>query len=148
MPVSTGPQPQPTFVNAMFEQEAAGTFAEGYVFKSGLDLDGLRGDAANGYWRCDVAHNDDLTWSDQVYDLFGLAAGSPILRDWAVARYSEASKEALRRVRKFGLTRDFGFILDAEIDPEGAPVRWIRVLAVPVIENGRLVALHGVKRAI
>lgn len=51
-------------------------------------------------------------------------------------------------MRKFGLTRDFGFILDAEIEPEGAPSRWIRVLAVPVIDNGRLVALHGVKRAL
>lgn len=146
--MSTSPQPEATFVNAMFGEYAAGTFAEGHVFKSGLDLDGLAADPANGYWRCDLANHDHLTWSEKVYELFGLAAGSPIMREWAVARYSKASREALDRVRKFGLTRKLGFILDAEIEPDRAPSRCIRVLAVPVLDKGRLVALHGVKRAL
>lgn len=72
-------------MNAMFDEEASETFAEGYVFKSGLDLDALTADPANGYWRCDLANHDALTWSEQVYRLFGLPTGSPILRDWAVA---------------------------------------------------------------
>jgi len=80
--------------------------------------------------------------------LFGLPQGTPIERDWAVARYSEASRRALEHVRHFGLSRNFGFILDAEIIPEGAASRWIRVLAIPIRADGRIVRLHGVKRAL
>ena len=137
-----------SFVNAMFDEEPAGTFADGYVFKTMPDLTRVRQDPDNGYWHCDVADHDSLTWSEKVYELFGLPAGGPIEREWAVAHYSEDSKSALERVRNFGLNRDFGFILDAEITPEGAASRWIRVLAVPILADGRVVGLHGVKRAL
>ena len=133
----------------MFDGEPSGTFAEGYVFRTGLDLDAIRQDPDNGYWHCDVADRNSLTWSETVYELFGLSPGSPITRERALERYSQASKDTLERVRKLGLTRDFGFILDAEIEPRGsATTCWIRVLAVPIIEAGRLVALHGVKKAL
>ena len=65
-----------------------------------------------------------------------------------MAHYSEQSRSALERVRTFGLKRNFGFILDAEITPEEAASRWIRVLAVPILEGRRIVGLHGVKRAL
>jgi len=137
-----------SFVNALFYDEPAGTFADGYVFRTEPDLNRAQQDPDNGYWHCDVNDRDSLTWSEKVYELFGLPAGSPIEREWAVGRYSEHSRNALERVRSFGLNRDFGFILDAEITPEGADSRWIRVLAVPILEDGRVAALHGLKRAL
>jgi len=137
-----------SFVNVMFYEEPDGAFVDGYVFKSAPDLTNVQQDPENGYWRCDLAHNDRLTWSEKVYELFGLPAGTPVEREWAVACYSERSRTALERVRNFGLNRDFGFILDAEIRPEGAASRWIRVLAVPILADHRVVALHGVKRAL
>jgi hypothetical protein len=99
-----------------------------------------------GYWHCDITDEDRLTWSDKVYELFGLSPGSPVERDWAVARYGENSKTSLERVRKYALSHNFGFILDAAIEPEGGDCRWIRVLAVPIVEDGRIVGLHGLKR--
>lgn len=135
-----------SFVNALFYEEPVGRFRDGYVFRSPPDLNAIEQDPGNGSWDCDIAHQDKLTWSDRVYRLFGLRPGVPIDRDWAVARYAEHSKAALDRVRKEALRRNFGFILDAEIEPEGAANRWIRVLAVPVFKDGRVVRLHGVKR--
>jgi hypothetical protein len=52
----------------------------------------------------------------------------------------------LQRVREFALRHACGFVLDAEIAPEGANCRWIRVLALPEFEDGQIVRLHGLKR--
>ena len=138
-----------TFVNALYDEEPPGTFADGYVFRTPPDLTAAQRDPANGYWHCDVSDHNSLTWSGKVYELFGLDAGLPVGREWAAARYTEQSRERLENVRRFGLNRGFGFILDAEIKPDGsAGARWIRVLAVPIREYGKVVALHGVKRAL
>ena len=137
-----------SFVDAMFYDEPPGAFAGGYIFRSAPDLTSAIDDPDNGYWHCDIADDDKLTWSEKVYELFGLAAGTPVERDWAVARYSDASKSTLERVRTYGLNRKFGFILDAQITPQGADDRWIRVLAVPIMTDGRVVGLHGLKRAL
>jgi len=132
----------------MFYEEPTGTFADGYVFRTLPDLTGLQQDPENGYWHCDIAHHERLTWSEKVYELFGLPTGEPIERDWAVARFDEDSRTALKRVRTYAVGRKFGFILDAEITPEGADKRWIRILAVPILAKGRVVGLHGLKRAL
>ena len=136
------------FVNPMFESAPSGNFAEGYVFLTGVNLETLRQGPANGYWHCDIANHNSLTWSEAVYELFGLPAGAPIKREWAVERYSKSSMDTLERVRKLSLTRDCGFILDAAIEGSGSAKRWIRVLALPIVENGRIVGLHGVKKGL
>jgi hypothetical protein len=137
-----------SFVNAMFDEEPGGKFSDGYVFRTTPDLASLQRDPANGYWHCDIAEDDKLTWSHKVYELFGLPPGTAVERDWAVECYGEVSKKSLERVRHFALNRKFGFILDAEIEPDGGPSRWIRVLAFPIVADGRPVGLHGVKRAL
>ena len=137
-----------SFVYGLFQEEPAGTFADWHVVINAPDLVGAEQDPRAGYWRCDVAGDNKLTWSDKVYALFGLPAGTPVTRDWAVARYAEPSKAALEHVRTYALTRNLGFILDAAIHPEGGGNRWIRVLAVPILakRTGRVVGLHGLKR--
>lgn len=135
--------------DALFREESAETFRAGYVFRAGPDLRRARRDRPDwGYWNCDIADGDRLTWSDKVYDLFGVPTGVPVEREWAIGRYSAHSRATLQRVRDFALRHAFGFILDAEIEPEGAGRRWIRVLAIPVPENGRIARLHGLKRAL
>ena len=109
-----------SFVNALFQEEPVGTFADGHVFINAPDVVGPEQDPRAGYWRCDIAHHDRLTWSEKVYALFGLPSGTPVTRDWAVARYAEPSRTALERVRTYALDRKLGFILDAAIRPEGA----------------------------
>lgn len=137
-----------TFVTELFDEEPAGTFLHGYVFLAAPDITGADGQTGVGYWHCDIEDQNRLTWSEKVYELFGLTAGSPIDREWAVARYCEQSKSNLHRVREYALSHEYGFILDAEIRPEGEASRWIRVLAVPIVNDARIVGLHGLKRAL
>ena len=137
-----------SLVTGLFYGEPAGTFSDGHIFARAPELDCARADPALGYWHCDIADHDRLTWSEKVYDLFGLSSGDPVERDWAVARYSEHSRNALKKVRNYALGHKFGFILDAEISHQAAATRWIRVLAVPIVEANRVVGLHGLKRSL
>ena len=139
---------QDSFVYRLFHEEPLGTFEDGYVFVIAPDLAGADQDAHAGYWHCDIAHDDKLTWSEKVYALFGLPDGTPVVRDWAVERYTEPSKTILERVRTYALSRKLGFILDAAIRREEGGHRWIRVLAVPIMakSSGRVVGIHGLKR--
>ncbi len=139
-----------SFTYSLFQKEPVGTFADGHVFVIAPDVSGAEQDPRAGYWRCDFAQDERLTWSEKVYALFGLPAGTPVMRDWAVERYTEPSKTALERVRKYALRRKLGFILDAAIRLEGGGNRWIRVLAVPILakRRGRVVGLHGLKRSL
>ena len=139
-----------SFVYSLFQDEPLGTFSEGFVFVIAPDLAGAESDTRLGYWHCDIAHDDRLTWSDKVYALFGLPAGTTVKREWAVSRYSEPSKTTLERVRTYALRRKLGFILDAAIRGDGGGHRWIRVLAVPILakRSGHVVGVHGLKRAL
>jgi len=138
-----------SFVNALFYEEPAGSFSRGHILIYTPDLVGADQDPGLGYWHCDIADENKLTWSEKVYELFGLSAGTPVARDWAVAHYGEDSRSSLERVRKYALSRGFGFILDAEIRPvKGKGTRWIRVLATPIFSGHQLVGLHGLKRAL
>lgn len=139
-----------SYINALFHEEPTGTFGHGHVFINAPDVVGGEQDPCVGYWHCDIAHDDRLTWSEKVYELFGLPGDTPVMREWAVSRYSEPSRSALAIVRTYALSRKLGFILDAAISPEGGGNRWIRVLAAPIVAegNGRVVGLHGLKRAL
>ena len=137
-----------SFTKSLFNEEPAGTFVQGHVFVIAPDISGAERDDRLGYWRCDISDDDKLTWSQQVYALFGLPDGAPITRDWAVQRYTGQSRIILEHVRTYALKRKLGFILDVEICPEGGSPRWIRVLAMPILDkkDGRVVGLQGLKR--
>ena len=135
--------------DVLLREGSVETFREGYVFKAGLNVKGARQHRSDwGYWACDIADGNRLAWSDKVYALFGLPVDAHVDRDWAVGRYGAHSQSTLQRVREYALRHALGFILDAEIEPAGGRPRWIRVLAVPVSENGQIVRLHGLKRAL
>ncbi|HEY6814017.1 MAG TPA: hypothetical protein VI168_00625 [Croceibacterium sp.] len=135
--------------DALFREAGVAPFRQGYVFRPDANPKAAgQGSADWGQWSCDLADHDRLRWSDKVYELFGLPVGAHVERAWAVGRYSVRSRSTLQRVREYALRHAFGFMLDAEIEPHGGRFRWIRMLAVPVFENGRITRLHGLKRAL
>jgi PAS domain-containing protein len=101
-----------------------------------------------GRWECDLADNS-LTWSDEVYDIFGLPRGARIDRNEAVTYYCDHSRAEMERLRAYAIEHNRSFILDAELKPgHGQSRRWMRLLAVPICENGRVVRLRGLKQII
>lgn len=97
-----------------------------------------------GCWECDLADNS-LIWSGGIYDIFGLPRGSQVTREQAVALYSEESRAAMDCLRAYAIEHRRGFTLDAEIRPGIGERRWIRLIAAPICDGGRVVRLHGLK---
>lgn len=98
-----------------------------------------------GRWECDLSDNA-LTWSEGVYDLFGLPRGARLLRSEAVALYSERSRATMERLRAYAIRHRRGFTLDAEIVPALGARRWMRLIAAPICDRERVVRLQGFKR--
>lgn len=100
-----------------------------------------------GLWACDLA-DDRLTWTSGVYDIFGLPRGAYVRREEAVALYCEESRATMDRLRSYAIRHHRGFTLDVEIRPAFSGRRWMRLTAVPICEDGRVIRLHGMKHAL
>ena len=134
----------------LYFQEPAARFGLGHILGIAAfdeDLDELEKKGV-GRWRCDLAKNDALTWTTPVYEIFGVPDEGQITREEALSRYRGHSLGVLERLRSYAINRKCGFILDAEISPGDDCSQWIRILAAPVVENGRVIALHGFKRVL
>ena len=98
-----------------------------------------------GQWECDLFDNNRLSWSDEVYDIFGIPRGAAVTRDEAVAFYAEESRAAMEKLRAYAILHRRGFTLDVEIRPAQAPRRWMRLIAAPVCVGDSIVRLQGLK---
>lgn len=97
-----------------------------------------------GLWECDLADNS-LSWSNEVYDIFGLQRGAPVTRAESVALYGEGSRAAMEKLRAYAIKHRRGFTIDVEIRPAQADRRWMRLIAAPICVNDRVVRLQGLK---
>jgi hypothetical protein len=135
----------------LFFREPPGRFALGHVLVHATlaeNFDFLLEHKDVGQWHCDIANDDALTWSDRVYEIFGLPPGARVRREQAVRRYRTHSRGVLEQVRSFATRRKCGFILDAEISPRSEESMWIRIAALPILDEGQLVGLRGAKRVL
>ena len=100
-----------------------------------------------GQWECDLADNK-LTWSDGVYDIFGLPRGARLERDETVGFYREASRVIMERLRAYSIVHQRGFTVDVQIQPARGERLWMRLIGAPVREGDRVVGLRGLKQII
>lgn len=125
-------------------------FALGQLFDyQSLDVDadviaGSTGARTLGEWSCDLADNR-LSWSSEVYSIFGIPDGAYVSRDEAVALYCEDSRAAMEKLRAYAIRHRRGFTLDAEIRPMQGARRWMRLIAAPVCVGDTVVKLQGLK---
>jgi PAS domain-containing protein len=98
-----------------------------------------------GLWECDL-RDSSLTWSAEIYDLFGLPRNALISRAETVALYGERSRAAMERLRAYAIKHRRGFTLDAEIRPVQGGKRWMRLVTAPICESGKVVRLQGLKQ--
>jgi len=95
-------------------------------------------------WQCDL-RDDSLTWSDGVYDLFGLPRGSALEREAIVAMYLPESQAELARLRSAAIVACGSFTFEAQIRRVDGQIRWMRITADVVSENGVARYLYGTK---
>ncbi|MFC4296415.1 sensor histidine kinase, partial [Novosphingobium tardum] len=103
--------------------------------------------AGIGVWECDLA-TEELTWTDTVYDIFGIPRGTPIDRHRALDLYEPESRRQMERLRSAAIESGTGFTLDIQIRPKASEVRWVRLTAVIEKEAGRAVRIFGTKQDI
>ena len=100
-----------------------------------------------GLWECNLSDNS-LTWSPEVYDIFGLPRNAPVRREDTLALYAENSRAIMERLRKYALKHRRGFTVDVEIRPASAHPRWMRLTGAPICDGNRVVRLSGLKQQI
>lgn len=97
-----------------------------------------------GAWECDLP-TQRLSWTDGVYDLFGIARGAVVHRPSIVDLYRDASRRRMERARAACVTTGAPFTIDCEIRTIGGEARWMRLSGGVAHEHGRSSRLFGSK---
>lgn len=103
--------------------------------------------AGIGIWECELG-TEALTWTSEVFAIFGLPANSKIDRRGIVNMYCEESREVLERLRADAIEQRRGFSMDARIIRADGEHRWMRLIAGTVVSHGRSAKLYGIKQDI
>jgi signal transduction histidine kinase len=98
-----------------------------------------------GVWEC-ALDSGRLTWTDMVYDIFGIPRGAPVDRETALQLYEPSSRREMERLRAEAIYSGTGFTLDVQIKPAVSEVRWVRLTALVEQEAGRPVRIFGTKQ--
>ena len=116
-------------------------------FPGAVDVGGDAGRVRTriGRWECDLDKDNRLSWSSEVYDIFGIPRDAVLVRDETAALYCEGSRAAMENLRAYAIRHRRGFTLDVEIQPAQAPRRWMRLIAAPLCVDDRIVKLQGLK---
>lgn len=100
---------------------------------------------ALGAWECNLA-NETLSWTDGVYDLFGLERGSEIYRKATLDLYEERSRREMEQHRSNAIRTGQGFALDCRIRAVNGDKRWMRLIVGVGYQHGRPIRIFGSKQ--
>lgn len=98
-----------------------------------------------GVWECDLATRR-LTWTDGVYDIFGLPRGSRVTREMVLPLYDPASRRDMERLRQHAIETKSGFTMEVRIRDLRGTFKWVRLTAEVEVENGVAVRIFGLKQ--
>ena len=101
--------------------------------------------AAIGAWECNLA-NESLSWTDGVYDLFGLKRGSGIYRSAILDLYEDRSRREMNQLRSRAISTGQGFALDCRIRAAAGERRWMRLVVGVGHQHGRPLRIFGSKQ--
>ncbi|HEV7260849.1 MAG TPA: sensor domain-containing diguanylate cyclase [Bosea sp. (in: a-proteobacteria)] len=102
--------------------------------------------APGGAWACDLS-NQTLSWTNEVYDLFGLPRGSKLQRAATLDIYQSQSRSEMEKRRAAAIQTGKGFALDCQLRV-GGQSRWMRLRVGVNHEHGRPVRIFGSKQDI
>ncbi len=101
---------------------------------------------SGGAWSCDLA-TGALSWTDGVYDLFGLKRGSKLHRSDTLDVYQSQSRGEMDQRRAAAIATGKGFVLDCQLRTAGQS-RWMRLRVGVDHEHGRPTRIFGSKQDI
>ncbi len=97
-----------------------------------------------GAWSCDLA-TEVLSWTDGVYDLFGIQRGRTLHRSMALDVYQSQSRSEMERHRAAAIRSGKGFVLDCQLR-SGGRSRWMRLRLGVSYDQGRPIRIFGSKQ--
>lgn len=100
-----------------------------------------------GVWQCELPQQD-LIWSDGVYEIFELPKGMPLDRREIVHLYSPKARVEMEKLRAEALRTGTGFTYEAEIRTARGKQRWMRITAKVDSHNGVPIRIFGIKQDI
>ena len=98
-----------------------------------------------GIWSCSLP-DEQLSWSDGVYDLFELPRGSLVSRAQALKMYAPHSRRRMQALRAHAIRTLGDFNFDAEIITSTGKHRWMRITATVDGLNGQARRIFGMKQ--
>ena len=98
-----------------------------------------------GAWECDLA-TERLTWTDGVYQIFDLSAGTPLRRATIVDLYCDESRDEMEFLRAEVIRSGRSLAMDAQIRTAHGARRWMRLSVGVTQDEGRPVRLFGAKQ--
>ncbi len=100
-----------------------------------------------GFWSCELP-GEQIEWSEGVYELFELPAGSVVPREKILDMYTPQSRAGLEAVRRRAIETGGSMRFDAEIRTVTGKRRWIRITGTVDVENGKSTRIFGIKQDI
>ena len=97
-----------------------------------------------GAWSCDLA-TEIVSWTDGVYDLFGIRRGQTLHRSMALDIYQSQSRSEMERQRAASIRSGKGFVLDCQLRSDGRS-RWMRLRLGVSYDQGRPIRIFGSKQ--
>ncbi|AVF05236.1 GGDEF domain-containing protein [Devosia sp. I507] len=98
-----------------------------------------------GIWSCSLP-DEQLSWSDGVYDLFELPRGSAVSRAQTLKMYMPHSRRRMQALRARAIKTLGDFNFDAEIVTSTGKHRWMRITATVDGVDGQARRIFGMKQ--
>lgn len=95
-----------------------------------------------GGWEYDIV-NDQLYWSDIVYQIHELPVGSPINVDIAVEFYAPEAREAITQAMEEAAANGDAWDLQLPLITAGGRRIWVRAVGYAVSRGGETIAFRG-----
>jgi len=95
-----------------------------------------------GAWEYDPA-TEDLSWSEGVYDVFGVPRSFEPTPAAAFEFYHPEDRDAVKTAVDRALADRERFDVEARIETGAGAVRWLRTHGSPLVDDGEVVRLRG-----
>jgi PAS domain S-box-containing protein len=95
-----------------------------------------------GGWAFDVASGEE-SWTEEVARIYGCDPGTPMTMAARIALYAGESREQLAAALSAALSNGIAYDLELELVTPSGESKWIRSIARPEMENGRVARVRG-----